>query len=236
MIWPHIRGPRVSVHADVAPSVILPLQTAPRYQAQHQLAPATSQSLDRRWGEQETVTIETATAACSLTHLPALVWAETRSFYPYTGQGGERSRWGQGHREERGGGGSGVLKDGAEQMQCGCRCWNYSVRPLRSFRVPPPWWWRNPGVLLLVDGRVTGVRTRSEWICTGANANDGVLPVRRGATVKPVSGEDGQACRQDGPSSSSHSLSSSSSLCLYPIALTATSLSLSLLKHTASAA
>lgn len=72
-LTPHSGPTCVSVHVDVAPSVILPLQTAPRYQAQHQFAPTTSQSLDRRWGEQETVTIETATAACSLTHLPALV-------------------------------------------------------------------------------------------------------------------------------------------------------------------
>lgn len=59
-----------------------------------------------------------------------------------------------------------------------------------------------------------------------ASASGALSPVQRGATVKPASGEDGQACRQDRPSSSSHSLSSSSSpLCLYPIALTAASLS-----------
>ena len=61
-----------------------------------------------------------------------------------------------------------------------------------------------------------------------AGASGALLPVQRGAAVRPAAaGEDGQACRQDRPGSSSQSLSSSSSssLCLYPIALTAASLS-----------
>lgn len=108
-------------------------------------------------------------------------------------------------------------------------CLNYTVRPLRSFRVPPP--------LVMMEKScfsVTAVSQESEAAPPGsvlvASAADVLLPVQRGATVKPASGEDGQACRQDRPSSSSsHSLSSSSSpLCLYPIALTAASLSLSL--------
>ena len=74
MIWPRILG------AHMAPWCSHPLffvsrshfeQTAPCYQSHHQLsAPAsTSQSLDRRRGGQESVTIETSAAACSPAYL-----------------------------------------------------------------------------------------------------------------------------------------------------------------------
>lgn len=59
-------GPHMCLWCLQTPSVCLSVCRC--YRAQHQLSPATSQSLDRRRGEQESVTIETSAAGCSLTH------------------------------------------------------------------------------------------------------------------------------------------------------------------------
>lgn len=117
MIWPHTLGAHMApwcLHPSCCLTLSFCLCRQPLLSVlTSALTPAsTSQSLDRRWGGQEPVTIETSAAACLLARLPALVWAETGSFYPYTGQGGERSRRGQGHREEQERSGGGVGKDG----------------------------------------------------------------------------------------------------------------------------
>lgn len=133
------------VPADtVCLSVCLPLQSATCYRAQHQLSPTTSQSLDRRRGEQETVTIETSAAGCSLTHsLTYLLLYELKqgaSIHILAREvRGAAEDKGIGRNKGGGGVAGGAVQDGGQNVVVGSSwCLNYTVRPLRSFRVPPP--------------------------------------------------------------------------------------------------